>query len=212
MTTRTRIGEIDVVEASIDRKSGGECAAWYVEFQRKPGTYPVYAEFQYEASPKYVTWTVDVTVISDDFASRYGGVQIGTYDRAQNAGKPDVEHRRIDARSFLRAAVEGRYPEFRFDDGFDVRVETVLLHEVVEAHECRNLRCPARSWPAADGNACPGCGATSTTTEHLAIGPKTVPHVSHKLATPETIALEVWDDGHYSGRRRGWHSYQKASR
>lgn len=71
-----------------------ECAAWYEEVMVPAGKYPIdVIDYKVEKDGKIYGYidsayvTMEGTILSDEFGSRFCGVPVGTYDNKKNAGK-----------------------------------------------------------------------------------------------------------------------------
>lgn len=99
-----QIGWFTLKEDKVFCDNGYECAAWYENILVPAGKYPINVvdytvmHFDDERRKRYngrvkghidsAYITMDGTIVSDDFGSRFYGMPIGDYDIYQNKGKP----------------------------------------------------------------------------------------------------------------------------
>lgn len=104
--------------------AGYECAAWYEQIELTPGRYPImadsnetYLDGSLQSHDVYIT--VDGTVVSDDFGTRYFGMPIGEYDHTKNKGKPS----RYDKGGYTFMVAERAYgnPDYEIFPEYEIR-------------------------------------------------------------------------------------------
>lgn len=105
-TTMRRIGIITLNTQHTYRYQGYECAAWWQEVTCEPQT------VELRSNGYYVGWAFDGIVTDAYFGSLWGGVPVGSYDKARDTNKPGRHSvSGLYGYEFAAMIAEGRVPD-----------------------------------------------------------------------------------------------------